>query len=98
MQLSKKLKDILANLAFNSLQPGVAFLYPPENRKPLGFLMFSRGIEKATPGCNGLNIFRIFTSCQYFRKYIYGEWKVYFRNEFIDFTKILHLKYIGQYI
>ena len=32
---------------FNPLQPGVAFLYPPENiRKLLGFLIFSRGAEK----------------------------------------------------
>ena len=32
---------------FNSLQPRVAFLYPPENiRKPKGFLTFSGGIEK----------------------------------------------------
>ena len=30
----------------DSLQPGVTYLYPPENiRKPLGFLMFSGGIE-----------------------------------------------------
>ena len=30
----------------DSLQPGVAYL-PPENiRKPLGFLMFSGGIDK----------------------------------------------------
>ena len=67
----KIVKNILANLAFNPLQPAVAFIYPPENiRKPLSFLMFSGGIEKATPDCNGLNIFRIFTSCQYFRKYL----------------------------
>ena len=32
---------------FSLLQSGAAFLYPPENiRKPLGFLMFSEGIEK----------------------------------------------------
>ena len=29
-----------------SLFPSVASLYPPENRKPRGFLMFSGGIEK----------------------------------------------------
>ena len=33
--------------SLNSLQPGVAFLYPPKNtRKPKGFLIFSGGIEK----------------------------------------------------
>ena len=38
---------ILFYCQFNPLQPGVAFLYPPENiRKPKGFLMFSGGIEK----------------------------------------------------
>ena len=30
---------------FNPLQTGVAHLYPPENRKPEGFLMFSGGID-----------------------------------------------------
>ena len=35
------------------------FSIPPENiRKPKGFLMFSEGIEKATLGCNGLNLFK----------------------------------------
>ena len=35
------------------------FSIPPENiRKPKGFLMFSGGIEKATLGCNGLNLFK----------------------------------------
>ena len=32
---------------FNPLQPGVAYLYLPENiRKTKGFLMFSGGIDK----------------------------------------------------
>ena len=36
--------------------PGVNFLYDPGNiRKPKGFLVFSGGYRKATPGCNGLN-------------------------------------------
>ena len=37
----------LASFFFNPLQPGVVCLYRPENiRKPLGFLMFSGGVEK----------------------------------------------------
>ena len=33
--------------SFNPLQPGAAFLYPPDNiRKPLGFLVFSGSMEK----------------------------------------------------
>ena len=33
-------------IGVNPLQPGVTFLYPPENiRKPLGFLKFSGGTE-----------------------------------------------------
>ena len=40
-------RDIGLVGSFNPLQPGVAFLYPPENiRKPKGFLIFSGGIEK----------------------------------------------------
>ena len=35
-------------LTVKPLQPGVAFLYPPEN---------IREYRKATPGCDGLNIF-----------------------------------------
>ena len=30
----------------NSLQPGVAYLYALKNQNPLGFLMFSRSIDK----------------------------------------------------
>ena len=45
--------------AINPLQPGVAFLYPLKTSENLGFLMFSGGIEKATPGCNGLILFSL---------------------------------------
>ena len=30
----------------NLFQSGVAYLYPPENRKSISFLMFSGGIDK----------------------------------------------------
>ena len=41
-------------MKFNPLQPGVALLYPPESiRKPLGFLMFSGGIEKQQQAAMG---------------------------------------------
>ena len=38
------LSDIVA--AFNSLQPGVAYLYPLKTSEPKCFLMFSEGIDK----------------------------------------------------
>ena len=44
-----------SQIYINLLQPGVAFLYPPENnRKPLCFLMFSGGIDKQHRTCNRL--------------------------------------------
>ena len=37
----------IESVTLNPLQPGVAYLYPPENiRKPKGFRMFSGGIDK----------------------------------------------------
>ena len=46
---------ILMIFFLNPLQPLCCFSIPPENiRKPLGFLMFSGGIEKQHRGCNGL--------------------------------------------
>ena len=44
-------------MELNPLQPGVAYLYPPESvRKPLDFLMFSGSIDKQHRAVIGLSI------------------------------------------
>ena len=48
---------LLNEIQFNPLQPGVAFLYPPENI--WRFSDVFRGYRKATPGCNGLTSLNI---------------------------------------
>ena len=46
-RLSETNRQMTVLTRFNPLQSCVAYLYPPKNiRKPLGFLMFSGGIDQ----------------------------------------------------